>query len=59
MYFIFSILVGGSTKNFWGFEHFFHNTVQEWVIILFWVDVPDNNIHIPRMMQLFSCHPQT
>lgn len=28
-YFTFSILVGGSTKNFWGFEHFFHNSVQE------------------------------
>lgn len=49
MHFIFSILVGGSTKNFWAFEHFFHNTVQEWIIIWLWVDVPGNSIHIPRM----------
>lgn len=29
IHFTFSILVGGSTKNIWGFEHFFLNSMQE------------------------------
>lgn len=36
MHCTFSILVGGSTKNVWGFEHFFLNSVQEEVYHFTW-----------------------